>query len=115
LNVPSEQINVDHRLERIGAHPNRRRQEISRSTRQHNIDFAKTIAASGKGFCHLCIVADVASHANGAFANRSRRRCDFVFTAADDHDLCTSGGIALGDAQVDARGRPGDKGNLPCQ
>ena len=99
----AEQINIDHRLEGIGAHSQRWRKEIARCTGQHDVDLAKSVAAMCIGLGDLGIIAHIAGHADSIAGNGCGGGGDLFLAAADHHDFGSRLGIALRDPQVDPR------------
>jgi hypothetical protein len=91
---------------------------IGPSPRQHDVDFAITIARGGKGVIHGGEVAHIGGKADGIVPGRAqsgRRRLDLLGGAADQRDARAGLGVAGGDPQIDAAGPAGDEGGFAGQ
>ena len=108
----AEQVDIDHGLERIGRHPQHRREEIPRRARDHDVERAELIARLFERAADRAEIAHVGAEADRIVADLGGGIRGFLRIAPDHRDLCAEFGVALGDTQIDAAGAAGDEGDF---
>ena len=111
----AEQVDIDHGLEGIGAHPQHRREEVARRPRDDDIHRAEPIADIFHRCADRTVIAHIAGQPDCAVANLCRCVRGLLRIAPEYGDFRAQLGKALGDPEVDPAGAARDKRDLAVE
>src|SRR2546423_3457170 len=114
----SEQIDVDHCLETVGRHSQRRRGKVSCRAAHDEIDGPVLISRGLDRRVQRIIVADIGGMAGSfytSFTNLFGSGVQFLLGAADKRDARSVRGKSFGNREVDSASAPGYDRALSCQ
>src|SRR5512138_115403 len=74
----AEQINIDHGLEPICRHPERRRRKISGCTAYNDVDPAEFVVRCGDSSSERLVVSDIGREPDRSPATRSKLPCSSI-------------------------------------